>query len=113
MALTPTKTETMNVTEARRTFSETFDRVRRGETRVIVEKSGIPVGAVVSMADLARIDRDRANRAALLEALAESRKAFGGIPGDEIESEIEKAISEVESERTESQGRGDVADTRE
>lgn len=109
MALTPTKTETMNVTEARRTFSETLDRVRRGETRVIVEKSGIPVGAVVSMADLARIDRDQANRAALLEALAESRKAFAGIPGDEIESEIEKAISEVESERIETLRRGDTA----
>jgi prevent-host-death family protein len=89
----------MNVTEARKQFSETLDRVRRRETRVVVEKSGIPVGAVVSMDDLARLKRIDQDRAALLETLAETRRAFEGVPADEIEAEIERAIAEVEAER--------------
>lgn len=92
------KTETMNVSEARRQFSETLDRVRRREARVIVEKSGIPVGAMVSMEDFARLPGIDERRAALLATLAESRKAFAGIPPEEIEEEIDKAIAEVKEE---------------
>lgn len=92
------ETETMNVSEARRQFSETLDRVRRREARVVVEKSGIPVGAMVSMEDFARLTGIDERRAELLATLAESRKAFAGIPPEEIEDEIEKAIAEVKEE---------------
>ncbi len=91
--------ETMNVSEARKQFSETLDRVRRREARVVVEKSGVPMGAVVSMDDLARLKRIDQNREELREILAQTRSAFEGIPPDEIEAEIEKAIAEVKAER--------------
>lgn len=92
-------TETKTVSEARRTFSETLNRVYRGETRVVIEKNGIPVGAVVSAADMDALQRLDEERRLKLEAFAEARKAFEGIPSEEIEREIERAIAEVEEER--------------
>lgn len=100
MALSKTPiTETLNVTEARKQFSETLDRVRRRETRVVVEKSGIPVGAIVSMDDLQRLKNIDQNRMELLEAMREMQKNFVGIPPEEIEAEIEKALAEIKAER--------------
>lgn len=93
------KTETKTVSETRQHFSETLNRVYHGETRVIVEKSGIPVGAIVSPRDLEALERIEEERRLTLEAFAEARTAFAGIPEEEIEREIWKAISEVEEER--------------
>lgn len=90
--------ETMNVSETRKQLSEALNRVRRRETRVVVEKSGIPVGALVSMDDLARLKSIDEDRARLLQSLAQTRKAFEGIPPEEIEAEIENAIAEVKAE---------------
>jgi len=92
-------TETSNVSETRKHLSETLDRVHRREARVVVEKSGIPVGAIVSMDDLARLKQDDDNRAALLDAMWNIQKHFVGIPPEEIEAEVEKAIAEVKAER--------------
>lgn len=89
----------MNVSETRKHLSETLDRVHRREARVVVEKSGIPVGAIVSMDDLARLKRIDQGRHDLIEILATTRKAFEGIPADEIEAEIEKAVAKVKAER--------------
>lgn len=90
--------ESLSVSQARRQFSKTLDRVYRGEARVIVEKSGIPVGAIVSPRDLADIDEMRSRRAALRDALEDTRAAFAGVPADEIEREVAKAVSEVKAE---------------
>lgn len=96
-------TETMSVSEARQKFSETLDRVRQEDVRIVVEKSGIPVAAVVSVDDMRRLERlekDRAERMRdLREALQMTREEFRGIPGDVIEREIQKAIDEVDAGR--------------
>jgi prevent-host-death family protein len=93
------ETETLNVTEARRLFSENLDRVRRREARIVVEKSGIPVGAIVSMDDLARLRQVDRDRVRLLELMDEIATGFEGIPETEIEAEVERAIAEVEANR--------------
>src|SRR5690606_384612 len=70
MALPKTPpTETSNVSETRRQFSETLDRVRRHEARVVVEKSGIPVGAIVSMDDLKVVEEADQDRNRLIEIM--------------------------------------------
>lgn len=91
--------ESLSVSQARQHFSETLNRVYRGEARVIVEKSGIPVGAIVSprdIKDLQRMDEDRLQG---WEAVERLRKAFSDVPEDELEREIENAIAEVKAER--------------
>lgn len=93
------KTETKTVSETRRNFSETLNRVYRGETRVLVEKSGIPIGAIISNDDLERLQRQEAARAEQWAAVDRMREAFADIPEDELSLEIEKAVSEVKEER--------------
>ncbi len=100
--------ETSNVSETRNHLSETLDRVHRREAPVVIEKSGIPVGAFVSMDDLARLKHIDENRAALLEAMREAQQGFVGIPPDEIEAEIEKAIAEVKAESREARKRAET-----
>ncbi len=62
-------TQTMKASEARENFSQLLNKVFRGETRVIVEKSGIPVAAIVSAEDLkalAEFEAQRRERSKLL-----------------------------------------------
>jgi prevent-host-death family protein len=59
-------TDTINVSEVRQEFATVLNSVFRNERRVLVEKSGIPVAAVVSVEDLRRLERfdERGNHAA-------------------------------------------------
>jgi len=91
--------ESLSVSQARQHFSETLNRVYRDEVRVVVEKSGIPVGAIVSPRDLRYLQRRDANRDRLLAAIRETQEAFANVDPEELDREIEKAIAEVEDER--------------
>ncbi len=51
------KARAIKLSEARNTFRALVNDVYRTHDRVIVEKSGIPVAAIVSVADLERLDR--------------------------------------------------------
>lgn len=95
---TPTL-ETKTVSEARRTFSETLNRVYRGETRVMIEKNGIPVGVLISPDELSDIQEMQRRREELRAALKTTRAAFDDVPVEEIDREVEKAIEEVDARR--------------
>ena len=93
------KTRTIKLSEARSTFSSLINDVFRKRERVLIEKSGIPVAAVVSLDDLARLERldvERAARNATLEAYAGN---FDDYSSEQIEIEVGKAIAEVRSDR--------------
>lgn len=90
----------MAVAEARQRFSRILDDVRETDEPVIIEKSGVPVAAVVPLTVLDRDRRwaaDRAERIALLERM---RRPFRDIPTDEIETQVRKAIAAVRTERS-------------
>jgi len=54
----------MKISEVKQQFNRLVNQVYRRETRVMVEKSGIPVAGIVSAEDLERLDRlDRERRA--------------------------------------------------
>lgn len=98
------KIETMTVSEARSTFSETLNRVYRGDARVSVEKNGIPIGGIVSARDLHALKR--------LDELRElSRKAFGDdiqarfdeTPEGDLVRQITEALAQVKQNRRNSQ----------
>ena len=91
-------TEAINVTEARRTWSELLNRVFRREARVIVEKSGIPVAAIISMREyefFLELKAKREERFKILDTIGERLK---DVSADEIEREVAKAIAEVRAE---------------
>ncbi len=91
-------TQTMKSSDARQQWSDLLNRVFRKEQRVIVEKSGIPVAAVISTDDLARLDRYDRERADRFKALDEIGAAFRDVPPEEIEREVGRALAEVRAE---------------
>lgn len=100
MAASKPETTTMNVTEARAQFSSLLNSVFRGEQRVIVEKNGIPVAALISADHLAWLERyealDMADRKRML---AEMRQAFADVTTEEIEEQVARSIQEVREEQ--------------
>lgn len=91
-------TETMKISDVRGQLNTLVNRIYREETRVVVEKSGIPVAAIVSTKDLDRLkelDRKRSDRFAAVELM---RAAFRDVPPEELEREAAKALAEVRAE---------------
>ena len=87
-------TQTMKISEVKNQLSSVVNRVYRKETRVLVEKSGIPVAAVVSAEDLARLQQldhawDEGTR-----ALERVSAAFRDVPVAELEATIDQFIAE-------------------
>jgi prevent-host-death family protein len=85
----------MKLSEARSSFSSVVNEVYRRRERVVVEKSGIPVAAIVPVADLERLQRFDAEREERFKVLDEIRAAFADVDPDELEREADKAIAEV------------------
>lgn len=92
-------TQVMKASEARREWSQVLNKVFRGQTRVIVEKSGIPVAAVISAEDLKRFTQLEEQRKERFKALDRIREAFKDIPASEVEAEVDKAVAEVRAEK--------------
>ena len=86
------ETTMMNVTEARAQFSSLLNSVFRGEQRVIVEKNGIPVAAILTAKDLQRLEVFEAQVERDLALLERIREPFKDIPPEEIEAEVARII---------------------
>jgi prevent-host-death family protein len=107
MSGTVLTTETMKFTDARQQLSQVVNRVARHETRVLIEKSGVPVAALVSAEDLRRLNELEARRQEQIAALGRISDAFADVPIDESERQVELAVAEARAElRSE---RGDSA----
>ena len=92
-------TQTMKASKARQEWSQVLNRVHQGNTRVVVEKSGIPVAAIISAKDLERFKALEAQRRQDFQALRDTWEAFKDVPADELEREAAQAISEVRAEK--------------
>ena len=89
---------TMKASEARAQWSRLLNAVFRGEQRVVIEKSGIPVAAIVSASDLERLLRLGAAHERDFAILNEIGEAFRGVPPDELEQEVDRAVTEARAE---------------
>lgn len=87
-------TQTIKASEARQTFSQLLNRVFRGEVHVVVEKSGIPVAAIISARDLEWLQRYEKEREQDFAVLDEFREAFKDVPDEELEREVARAVAE-------------------
>jgi prevent-host-death family protein len=90
--------KTIKASEAGQQFSQLLNEVFRKETRVLVEKSGIPVAAIISASDLKRLARLEAERNKDFAILDEMREAFKDVPPEEISREVSRALSQVRAE---------------
>lgn len=94
----PIVTQTIKASDVRQQLGEPLNKVFRRETRVLVEKSGVPVAAIVSADDLKRLnqlDRERAERFAVID---EMRAAFKDVSTEEIEREAARTVAEARAE---------------
>lgn len=92
-------TQVMKASEVRQQWSQLLNRVFRGQTRVVVEKSGIPVAAVISAEDLdylTKLEKQRLERFKILDRIG---AAFKDIPSNKLFSEVTSALKEVRKER--------------
>ncbi len=91
-------TQTMKISDVKQQLNRLVNRVYRNETRVVVEKSGIPVAGIVLVNDLrrlARLDQERAERFRALDKFA---AGFADQSAEEIERETAQALAEVRAE---------------
>jgi len=89
---------TMKASEVRDKWSEAVDTVANDRARIRIERSGIPVAALVSPRDLEWLaERDR-RLAELRETVEQMRAAFADVPEQEIEREVAKALEEAREE---------------
>ncbi len=103
-------TQTMKASQVRQEWSKLLKTVFRGKTRVVVEKSGIPVAALISAEDLERLQQFEAQRAERFKVLEESGAVFQAEDPETIEREVAQAVAEVREDiRREQQGDTTVA----
>jgi len=98
MAKNERTTQTMTATDARQHFANLINETARQGTRVIIEKSGAPVAAVVPIADLIRLkslDEQNRDLSGRLDWISEP---FRGVPAEEVEEETEKIMAELREE---------------
>lgn len=88
----------MKISDVKNQFSSLVNEVYRKETRVLVEKAGIPVAAVVYTEDLEQLARLDAQRAGRRRVVAAMRESFRDVSPEEIERETAKAVAEVQAE---------------
>src|SRR3954453_21383252 len=98
MAKNEQSVQTMTATDVRQHFASAINQVARQETEIIVEKSGIPVAAIVSIDDYRRLKDQDAKRAKDFKIFDEMRAAFADVSNEELEREAKKALDEVRAE---------------
>lgn len=111
MATRTEPTETvMSLTETKQQFSKIVNQVSRGETRILVEKSGAPVAAIISQQDMQEFRRfkakDRERREQLHRALADFSHQFDDVSDEELERVLEESRREYREVTDREHGRG-------
>lgn len=91
-------TQTMKASEARQHFSQLLNKVFRKETRIVVEKSGIPVAAIVSAQDLEQLQVLEAEREARFAVLDRIRARNADQDPDEVLRDVTAVVEDVRQE---------------
>lgn len=108
----PTTTR-MGISDARAKLTSLVNDVYRGESRIVIEKSGIPVAVVVSPADLERLETMDRKHARFLELVDEMQAAFADVSEEELMEQATRSVAEVREEmRAEQKARAEVQATR-
>jgi prevent-host-death family protein len=102
--------QTIQASKAREQFSQLLNKVFRTRTRVIVEKSGVPVAAIISTQDLQRLAQLEKIRTQHFKALEDSWQAFEDVAPEEIEAEVASAVAAARKKQA-ARGAGRAAQT--
>ena len=92
-------TQTLKASDVRANWSKLLNQVFRGETEVLVEKSGIPVAAIVSAQDYQKLQQIKQQRERDITLVNGIRTAFVDQTAEQIQKGVEASIAEVRVER--------------
>ncbi len=82
------KTQTLTASAAHQVWSQLLDQISRGETRIIVERNGSPVAALISAEDFEWLTQREAERAERFKILDEIRARNLDKDPDEVERDV-------------------------
>jgi len=91
-------TQTMKISDVRGQLNTLVNRVYREETRIVVEKRGIPVAAIVLTEDLKRLDQLDQEHPDQFTIIEDIQAAFKGVPHEEIERETDRITAEIRAD---------------
>ena len=95
----PTATETVTPEDARNRFDELRSRASGGRgQRVVIERNGAPVAALVSARDLERLRQLEERRAHAWRVLEEFSRHFDDVSDEGLEREINRAVAEARAQ---------------
>jgi prevent-host-death family protein len=86
-------TRTMKISDVKNHLSSLVNDVYRNETRILIEKAGIPVAAIISARDLQRLSQFEQEREERFSVIDRAREAFKDVPDEEIEREVDRIIA--------------------
>jgi prevent-host-death family protein len=89
---------TVNSADAQRCFDDLVDEVNEKRTRVVVEREGNVVGALISAADLEYLEHMDRQRAEHFKVIQEIWARNADVDPDEGERDIAEAIAEMRAE---------------
>jgi prevent-host-death family protein len=87
-------TQTMTISAVKNTLSSVVTEVSRKETRVLIERDGIPIAALVSAEDLDRLNQLDQGWDERTKAFGWFSRAFADVPATEAEAEVARIIAE-------------------
>lgn len=88
-------TQVMKASDVRQQWSQLLNKVFTDKRRIVVEKSGIPVAAVISAEELERFTQLEDQRERDFAILDEIGEKFKDVPAQEIEKQVNKALAQV------------------
>lgn len=92
-------TQTIKASEVRSNWSHLLNKVFHGETEVVVEKSGIPVAAIVSTQDYQKLQQIKQKQERDFVLLRKVRASFKDQNPEQIEKGVQQSIASVRSEQ--------------
>lgn len=88
-------TQTLKASDVRSNWSQLLNQVFRGDTEVLVEKSGIPVAAIVSAQDYRILQQIKEQQKKDFALVSTIRTAFNDQSSEQIQESVEQSISQV------------------
>lgn len=85
----------LKASTVRQQWSAVVNEVARDQTRILVEKSGVPVAGVVSPQDLAWLEARDRDLAELRAAMDDMREAFRDVPPEAFHQAVAQALQEL------------------
>ena len=90
--------QVMKASDVRSNWSQLLNKVFRGETEIVVEKSGIPVAALVSSQDYQKLQQIKQKREQDFAVINEIRAAFKDQSTEQIYEGVKQSIAKVRAE---------------